>query len=958
MTRRLANPHGMLRRGMLLFLAVWACRPTLSYSGPPSIPDKTQLPFEEKLRYYLDQNTQDIVEELLAREIQLLQLVNGMYGELLVRGDQALPAFQSITQERDRLIESYGSELASLLHIYDDLDRLQRIAEYGGDLRALKVIDDNRDSIKAAMDHRKLYKKGIYSPERVGGMIDSYTAELDTLLGMHDTLEFLKVRARANNDTLALEQIADQQKNLMRVFSSWGGLGPLNEEDYIRYQIEVEKIAKVAGQIDKVLPPGEAAREDDLLRMKKQLMNKLDASVFDLLSRSGYDRNFYPTISAYIDAWKGERTVDILTRLAEYQAVRKKLLASGAPADIERLFADQISNALLNFADGLYLTAEYQLRDAMETWPERDKFFTSLKYYIGESRHHRQALEGAREFYLKVLEDPTPSIYHAESLVRLMQYAADFEGTSAFLNYYNHFLEMQSVAPRQLVDYAHYLTANRYFDNAQFHQTKEALLQIESGSEFFLPAQLLLSVVYLNLDETDSAIPILEMLVDRASYPWTNLNTAYIRNTALLRLGMLYYQRGNFLRAQTLFQEVSKGYSGFDKALLGQAWIALEQGDYSRVIENSHSLLRNYLASNFTYEALALSAHCQRILGQSEEALHAYRYVVRARHNLDMQQEFDRERATALDQVRELDRLERDALETRREDLFLSITGVRQELNEFLLRVKGKSDTGNLLLQDYYDERMDILRHLDKTDEILEWAEKENRPDIAAKAMQQRARLVRVLETFQADQDVVNTAYLVDFPLVAKEGGMIYRRENLASVYRDLELEKRRLQVRFDEIEVLQSRAADQGTFSDRLDLELLEKDLVRLQDRLSAFRKWMVEVVPDEPASQLDRWSDFSGFEITDIIYRSRQEKLEQINTFTTQIQTIESIFRARKQAIEERLEQFEAEVAALQQVWLEKKIALEQQEKQTYFDKYYFDVREREEEDWENRLRELIER
>jgi len=959
MTRRRALcSTGRISIALLLLAAACVIQPLFAQPDLQSVQDKTEISFEEKLRYYLDQNTRDFVEELLAREVQLLQLVNVMQRELLLRGEAGLPAFQEVTSQRDHLVSSYGSELVSLLNIFDDLNRLQRIAEYGGELRALQVINDTRDNIKASIDDRKIYKKGIYSPERVGGMVDDYTAELDTLLGMYDTLEFLKVQARADKNAAALQQIAEQQAALVRVFSSWGGLGPLNEEDYIRYQIETEKIQRVVGNIDKTLPPGEVNPENELIQIKQRLMTQLDGSVFDLLSRSGYDRTFYPTLSTYIDSWKDERMVDVLTRLAEYQAIRKKLLAAGNTTESERIFADHVKSAMLNYADGFYLTAEYQLLDVMETWPKRDDFFTSLNYYIAEARYHRQALDGARYYYLQVLNDPQPSIYHAESLVRLMQYANDFEGTLDFMNYYDRFLAIDSVATPQLIDYAHYLAANRHFDSAQFHRAREILQLIGPGSEFYPPAQLLLSVVHLNLDEFASAVPILEMLSDKVNYPWTNLNTAYIRNTALVRLGMIHYQNGEFYKAQSAFDAVSQGYQGLDKALLGQAWIALEQGDYDRTIEKSHALLRNYLASNFTYEALVMSAHCQRLLGQPDAALHAYRYVVRARHHLDVQQDFDRERMGALEQIRELGQLEKDALETRREDLFAAISNVRGELNEFLLQVQEKSDTGNLLLQDYFDERMDLLRHIDQVDEILEWAEKENRPDITAKAMQQRARLIRVLETFQADQDVVNTAYLVDFPLVAKEGSMAYRRENLASTYRDLELEKRRLEIHIDEIEILQTQATSKVDFSARVDLELLEKDLVRLQDRLSAFRKWMTQAVPDAPASDLDRWSDFSGFEIADIIYQTRKEKLDQITNYTGQIQTIENIYRARKQAIEDRLQIFEAEVEALQQLWLARKIALEQQEKQTYFDKQYFDIREREEEDWEGRLRELIER
>ena len=142
--------------------------------------------------------------------------------------------------------------------------------------------------------------------------------------------------------------------------------------------------------------------------------------------------------------------------------------------------------------------------------------------------------------------------------------------------------------------------------------------------------------------------------------------------------------------------------------------------------------------------------------------------------------------------------MEQDALERRQTELYSEIESIKIDLNEFLLRIKEKSDTGSLLIQDYYDERKNIVDRLFELDSIIAWAHEQGRSDIAEKAVSQRVRLVKVLETYRADKDVTNTAYLVDFPLAAKEASMHYQRENMATIFRELDVEKTENRKKFE----------------------------------------------------------------------------------------------------------------------------------------------------------------
>ena len=925
----------------------------------PSEQDKTTIDFQEKLRFYLDQQTQHVVKDLLAREIQLLQLVQDVHEEISLRGKESVLAdhagFETLYARGDLLKSEYAKELDRLLEISSDLNRLQRVAEYGGDFENYQDLLSSKQQIHKAFDDRAIYHVAGYSPERAGAMIDEYAVEMDTLIGMFETLDWLKVQAAAYNDERALGEIQKQQTNLFKVLSKWRDLGPLSDDDFAALRFQIQQVDNIVQEIAASRKNRSQGLSEELSQVKKDLLRNLDKSIVDFLSQSGYNISQDEALSNIIKAWESERYADVKVKFAEYQIINTKLVTSAQDDQRERMLSREVSTAMLNYADGRFMAAEYQLQEILDTYGKYYGPLTPLQYYIAECRYNRMAFDAAKERYQVVLADSSFSPYRAETLVRMMQLENQFGSSQNVFRYYGQLLHRDSLATSDLVAYAHYLVANKYFDRSQFTNARDVLLQVPAGSRFSLPAQLLLGVVYTNLNDYDKAIVIFEELSQNKNYPWTGINTAYIRNTALTRLGMIYYQRGEYARAEELFSQVSKGYQNYDATIIGQAWSNLQTGHLDAALERSHTLLKNYLASDFTYEALVLSAHCKRLLNQPETAMNSYRYVVRARGIQDQRKKYDSEREQVLDQVKQLNRLEQDALEGRQEDLYQEIDNIKIELNEYLLRIKEKSDTGTELIQDYYDERTTIVERMFELDAIEDWANLNGMAGVANRAVQQRARLVKVLETYRADADVTNTAFLMDYPLAAKESGMVYQREQMASTYRDLDVEKDRIEQSLGEIGEMKQQEVDDESALLRSDLELLEFDLSSLRDRLSQFKLWAVENRPEDPQSNIDYWRDYSGLGMSDIVHELRNKRRDEINNYADQLMTVEDAMENRRQEIEQKLEQFEKEIRQLQDRLISRKIQLEQLEKQTYFDNYYFENKEKEEESWEEKLKYL---
>ncbi len=834
------------------------------------------------------------------------------------------------------------------------MTHLQKIAEYANDVDHWVQVFNAKAEIAASLNNRQLNKKSVYSEKNVGSLIDDYTTELDSLLNIYDELDKLSGRADFIEDDQLAETARQEKAKVVKVLSKWADVGPYSESDLSKYKEEAQKVLELTREINKAQQSTLGSEDQRLRSTQKQLIESLDQSVFDLLVEAGYNREATPTVSEFIKEWKAERLTDIKTRFTEYEIIWNELFYSGTSQERSRMFSAELKNALLNYSNGYYLAAEYQLLEILKRYQKYYDDLTPVKFYIAEACIHRMAFDRSKGFLEQVISSTKPTSYKAEALVRMMQYENELGTTQNFFTYYQQILEQDSLSTANVIDYANYLAANKFFENFMFEKAMDALKRIHADSEFYLPSQLLVAIIYTNFNDYTKAEPIFKQLAKKDTYPWSDIHTASIRNTALLKLGLIYYQRSEYTKAIYTLEEVSPGFSQLGEALIAQAWAYIQLGNFERAKQKAHDILRNFITSEYTYEALVLSAHCNRQLNQTDEALNDYRYVIRARGALERQKRYDDERIKSRVRIKSLNKMEDEALERKQETLYVEVDRIRTELNEFLVRVQEKSDTGTQLVQDYYDERIDVMQRLFELDDVVEWAVREGRTDLAIKAAKQRQRLMLILQTFRSDQKIDNTSYIVDFPLAAKEAGSEYKESRYNIIFSDINLEKRRLQQALEKVNSYKHNS-NSDRLESKMEVEILEFDLNNLQDRVSKLHKLVSENEPSAVKTNLEHWSNLSGFGMMDIVYNQRKEKLHEIDTYATQLATVENLLMKRRTVIEKKLELFEQQIRQMQDKLLSRKIQLEQLERETYFENYYFETKEHEEESWEERLRQL---
>ncbi len=911
--------------------------------------------YNRRLEYYLDLKSQGFLNWLLAKEKQLVEMINLTSGEIQKRSDRGDDVsqfnFTTIYARMDTLVYSYNQEISRLMEIYQNLDSLE-YAVADSDIVLWEDVAKAKDDLALAIEDRELYTNRWYTNQDLATLIEEYSLELDTLILIYENLEKLGKNPDVTRDEQLKAEIGRQEQQVLSAVSQWGPPPALEEHVVRGFQFETDSLVKILLALDS-LDIDEAATDPDLRqavrRTKGQIVENVDQQLLDLAGYNGPYGIFGPTVTEYLDAWRKARMADLEIRFTEYEIIRQRLLDIGSEQDIERMLANELSSALLNYANGDYLLAEMQLDAVLETYSDKDYVLDPVIFYKGETLYARGFLEAASDCYRDVIEQYQASQYLTESILRMMQISKIYGRKNRFYEYYALMQEWTDRAHPQELNRAHLLAGHALLGERRYQQAHDVLSQVARTSPLFWEAHYLLGITFINLDRYDEAILNFERIASIESLPWTDIDMARLRNGSLLKLGLIAYQRGELSTATEYFQKVSSGFEDRDQSVIATAWASLKKGEYQASLDTVTMLLRDYLSSTYTYEALVLAAHCKRIMGETENALEDYRFVSAARAVFDLSDQYEEERQRLLSQEEELSRLERLALEQQDQILYPEIVAMRRSLNQSIESIRYRSDIGEYFLEDVADESQEIVDQIAALDILIDEARAEQREDLARKAEDERARLMKMLVTMQSKQQVVKSSYLMDHPVVSREAEAQYREQAFELVVRDLEAERARIVEALNEVDALRT---DELAFGSKFELEVVEEDFRNLQNEVSQFRAWIAAQPAETFSTDLERWSDHSGFEIADISYTNLQNQQQEMSNLAGRVVAIEDLWEVRRGQIEQRMLDLDKQLLELQKNIETQQMNMEKMERERYFRTSYFDTTKS-----EVRIRPLIE-
>ncbi|MBC7185878.1 MAG: tetratricopeptide repeat protein [Calditrichaeota bacterium] len=937
--------------GVLLLVVCVLCLSVAPPSpGLPSGADQDTAPlFEERLREYIAWQTEGFLTWLVAKEKQLVQLIRLVSEEGEARAREGQPieelGFPLVYGPGDSLAAAYAAEIEQLLAIYDDLNNLSKSLT-AEDLQLWEEVVRTRDEVASAIDNRKIYAEVGYAPADLGGLIKEFSGELDSLLSVYDRLDLLARHPAAQANPQTQEEIARQKAQIAAALTQVRPPSAVEQRLLEAYLAEVDSLVRVLQTLDTLpVPPGDSAAvvRETVLRTKWELLDRIDQRMVRLAGYKGPLPGTGPTVSEFLAEWEKERSADLEARFTPYLVAKRRLIAQASDAQRDRMLARELKDALAQYAQGDYVLAELQLAAVLDDYGEYYRGLDPVTFYRSECFLAQGFLDAALAGYQEIVEKQPGSEYYTESLLRLMQISGVYGWKADFYRYFEQLAAAADRAHPQELHRAYMLAGESMFRDGRLQAALQTLDKIPASSPHWLEARFLTGVIYAAQNNYNEAVTIFSELADRTTLPWTDQRAVEIRNAALLRLGLIAYQRGDYSRAEEYFARVSSGYAERDKSVIAAAWAAFKQGNYELALATCQRLVAEFPASSYSYEAVVLAAHCSRILGKSDQALAGHRYVVDAQGVVDIAGLYRTELQRLLAQVQALNRLEREALDRRDMATYPEVVRLRQAIQRSLEAVRFRSNLGTRVIADLHEEAQGLLDQIEALGVLIADAQAAGREDLANEADRRRFRLLEILIDLQNRPASLNSSYLVDFPAVAREMEMRYRAQSIATVVRELEVERNRVATSLENIRQLQANGG-QAPFSARFELELIERRLRMLQNNLSRFRMWLATQPVQEIGSQLQEWADRAGLEMSDISYSSLQDHEAAIETYADQLAAVDALFAQRRQALDAYLQQLNQQLANLSAQLEAKRVAQEREERALYFKTAYFDTTESE--------------
>lgn len=918
-----------------------------------TIENQPEIDYNKRISHYLDQQTKTFLQKMSVREKFLLQMIINITDEIEQRGASGIldgdVGFKEIYEKQEELIKRYSIEVENIVSLIRELEDLENYVSKTEKHKIIEEIVDLKSHLMAVLENRQLYKKKEYTKSEAAKLVQEYSDEIDSLLKIYDRLDRFERVVQEKSDQEMLSTIQEQKQKLVKILGIWTSEDDSKvQADLIKeYITEAERIVEILKQMDQLAM---ASRVDstgisgDIEKTKVNLVQTIDKRIFKIFNYQVHTKHDGPSISDYLKQWKAKKYSDFLARLTQYRIFKNRLITTAAENERNRMLEKDLSDALISYAANKFDLAEMQFKEVIQSYAEYYPNMDGVIFYISEANYARSYFDAAYEGYTELIESYPHSKYLAQSLWKMMLISYTYGWKQKFYSYFEKLNNMPESLGRQKMSNAYYLAGYVYSENRRFKEARGVLEKLSKDSKYYYPCQYLLGIVFVNLDNYSKAKKIFEKLADEENYPWTDLNVAIIRNNALIKLGYIHYQRAEYEKAIKIFERVSQGYNNYDKSIIAQAWANLKSGKYEESIKKVNNLLGNYLSSNFTYEALVLSAHCKRILNRTEEAKKDLRYVTNAHGILELTQKYHNERRRILEQAKELDRLEIIALERQDKLLYPEMVKIRDNVNEALLTLNYRGLTGSLLMEQFNDERKNVVRQIERLDEMIQLANSQGNTDAVRKVEKQRERLIDILETYKTDKSLSNATYFMDYPLATKEGGIIYRRGIIKKMFQDMIAEKKRLESDINEIMKLLPQTKSLDNIESNIDLEILEKDLQDLRNRLNRLQIWLVQNKLDDLNTNFDQWADFSGFGMSDINFSALKDKGAKIATYSQNIAVIDKILTQKRALLEKKIEQFNKQMAKVEKKMEQERIRLEKLERQKYFQNIYFDTKEKE--------------
>lgn len=902
--------------------------------------------FEDRVAFYLNQESHEFFTEMARREKLLLQMVENLYLEVQARGSKAAGIGKVVDNELNadagRLVGDYTLELKRLTSLLNDI-QLLRTAGTEHDVPALlDSLDALQRRISRALGDRKLPGISGYPRHVLIDLIKAYNRELYDLLNIYDMLTRIEDEQTGHQTRSLRDEIAQQKHRLEQFFSDVAAEPPAALVE--SYADEAEKVETILQEMDELLLIARARYPEiqaELADLKQRFVQGLDRKFAALVGVPLPQRGL--SVFEVFKEWQARELAEYQVHFVRHRILQRDLLAQGTMRQRAGMLERDLQDALAAYANGNYDLAERQLKAIVRDYASYYENLDSVHFFLGESYFARNLHDSAAAEFKQVVAANREAQYVGKSLFRLMQISQSRADLAAFDAYYSLFKtkgrRLEATLYFKGVFLAGYvcLRADRFVDAAR------ALAAIPRQTGHYLAARFLLGLSLLNLNHTDKAANIFLKLADANYLPWTDPQVAFFKNHARLKLGLMAYQRGEYRQALRHLEKISTGFAARDQSLISAAWAHFKLHDYAAAVTQTQTLLRDHLDSENIYEASVLSAQCRRQLGHDGSALDDLRYVVNAEKVFATSTQYNAERRKLVQQLNVVAALERKAVQQQDRKAYAQVALNRQRLSDALEQFEYRGNTGNTVLAQFGREREKVLLQIEQLDELVVQANLAGRKTVRDRAAHQRQRLLKALDAYQADVRIQNRHFFVDYPHAVSEVIGKYDAEIVAELQRELELEKNKLLAMQRALAALcatlDATPANPATLAQ---IERLSAILHRLNRKNEQLASWVLTRPGPTEKSDFDIWANLAGLGSSDITFRKIQDRGDLIADLALRLASVNKVIDRRQRFLEQKLFEYDELIRETEYDINLDKFDQKKKQREEYFKDSYFDVEE----------------
>lgn len=915
--------------------------------GQSGLPDKNlKSPFEERAAFYLDQQSSVFFRDLARQEKHLLHLVRNITAELEQRGAKALVEDQiplsAVYGHAEHLVLAYSQEIDKLLQLVEDIERLQVVMDLQDGLHLLRPLASLRQNIVKVFDDRRLFQEsGVYSRRYLAFLNRQYKREVKALLKVYKRLDLLQLETGPAQEEV-VQAINEQKASIAALFEVLEPVGP--DSVVASYNAEVERLETLLEEISHLIVRARSENvqvSHELVALQQEIISSLDQRLVALF---GYGDHGSVSAMAFelFDEWKARETAEYQVQLLRHRIVKEALLASGTRQERTRMLARDLRDALLSYADRAYEFATEQFTEVVQDYELYFFDLGSVRFYRADCYYQRKLFNLARADYEAILQHATDSKYLNETLFRLMLIAEKQGDLTAFYEYFDLFRALGIEREPEVIDKCTYLAGYVYLQDSRYADGEEVLSAIPQESKYFLHARYLTALSYVSRDNFAAAVTILEELANEKNYPWTESHAAQVRNLALLKLGTIFYEMGEYEKAIAHFDKVSPGFAEYERSLIAAAWAHLELNHYEKTLALVNVLLQEHFGAATTYEALVLAAHSKRRMNQEDGALTDLRYVTSSKAYMQAAKRFGAERRRLLVHLHELEQFEREAVQRDDEDLVRRITAQRVRLNRVLEQLQLSGGQG-ALLQAYLSEGDTLLDVIEEMEMVMTAVQSGGQEALTNQARKQRETLLRTLAEYENALARQKSKFVRERARPVKEIAVDYRREILTELTGGIAEERRVLQTRLQEVRALQTAAR---TERENLELEIVANEFAVLGKQTERLQTWLAAQTTEQGESNFQYWANVAGMGVSDITFNRMREKDGEIETLASNRDFVTRVIDKRRRVLDQRLAEYDEIIRQLEYEIQSQELERYKEENEAYFREGYFDSDESESE------------